>query len=188
MSEKTKSNFNPQVWTLVRDGKPIKTCLVCAKRVYFIGKLKTADKSEQFEEIIHLVAIDLSYFETGLLNVCTFKSKNGTWDIDTRLEKFNLTHRTASAALEMAYRFDNPKTKENRRDLSINFCFSSSFNKAVATKQNASTIWKMKAFLCHVIWDNLKLTTAQRIESLKRQGHTGITEKALEKAMENMGI
>lgn len=185
-------NFNPQVWTLVRDNVPIKTCLVCADRVNFIGKLKKplGDHlaQDEFKQIIHLVAIDLRYFETGKLHVGTFESQDGRWDIDTRLSNFFLTHQSASAALEMAYYFVHPKTKVAPVERILKIVIDNDHANQVAQKQNASTIWKMKAFLCHTTWEKLKLTTAQRIESLALQGHTGITQKAFTRAMEIKGL
>lgn len=185
-------NFNPQVWTLVRDNVPIKTCLVCADRVNFVGKLKKppGDQTarDEFQQIIHLVAIDLRFFETGKLQVCTFESEDNTWDVDTRLGNFYLTHETASAALEMAYRFVHPKTKITPIDKKLKIVHDARHAKQVAQKINASTIWKLKAFLCHAIWEKLKLSTTQRLESLALQGHPGITEKAFRKAMEIKGL
>jgi hypothetical protein len=185
-------NFNPQVWTLVRDNVPIKTCLVCADRVNFVGKLKKPPgdqpAQDEFKQIIHLVAIDLRYFETGKLHVGTFESEDGRWDIDTRLGNFFLTHETASAALEMAYRFVHPKTKIAPIDRNLKIVCNEDHAKQVSTKQNSSTIWKMKMYLCHVIWNRENLTVDQRIESLARQGHTGITEKAFTGAMERKGF
>jgi hypothetical protein len=181
MSAKTK--YTPQVWTLVRAGKPIKTCLVCARRIRFIGKLKTVDGSDQYEEIIHPVAINLEYFHDGKLEICQFQSKDGRWEISTELEKFHLTEKTASAALAMAWRFLNPKSKIDDQEMQSILHHDIEHSKAVAAKRNASTIWKLKAFLCHVIWERERLTIKQRLQSLAMQGHPNITAKAYDQAI-----
>lgn len=184
----SKPKFNPQVWTLVRDGKLIKQCLVCADRVCFIGKIKTVDGTEQFTEIIHPVAINLAFFHDGKLEISQFQSKDGQWEISDKLEKFNLTERTASAALGIAWRFAHPKTKIDMMNRHAHLHSSPAHSEAVATKQNASTIWKLKAFLCHTIWERQNLTIQHRLQSLAMQGHPGVTAKAYSRAIEEAGI